>query len=425
MASIKAPNAAALTGTFAPGLVAFASPTPLLKVEALYNRDTGGGDVDIAITRIGFGALAGLTANQAAVGNGIERAYTPTLTGSFAGLVGNLFLLNDAAYRDALTQLGGDQYAGFVQGLRNQNLQINNKISDQLDCAVAADGLENCNGRDGQIRVWGQAQYNDMSVDSDINAPGYASNNWSALLGADYSTGQFTIGGFAGYRDTRMDFTRNGGQIKADGWQLGMMAAYDTGSFYGRIIGSYSGLGGQSTRTVNILTNTGTIAGNPDTGVTSIYGEFGGRIQVGPAWLTPFAALDYANVKLKSFAETGVPGANLAYSDQNENQTSMLAGLKLAGNLGGIVPEAKVAWRHDLSDTPIGVTARFADAPSGSDFTAIPPNISRSSFVAGFSLAAVLGERFTGRIGYQGRFSSQAKDHAVYGSLVFRFGGAN
>ncbi len=177
------------------------------------------------------------------------------------------------------------------------------------------------------------------------------------------------------------------------------MAAYDTGSFYGRFIGSYSDLGGRSTRTVNILTTAGTIIGQPDSAVTSLYGEVGGRIEFGSARLTLIAALDYASVKLKSFAEAGVPGANLAFSDQSESQTSLLAGLKLAGNLGGIVPEVKVAWRHDLSDTPIGVTPRFADAPAGSEFKVIAPFIGRSSFVGGFSFAAVMGERFTGRIG--------------------------
>ncbi len=116
------------------------------------------------------GEPVGVTANQAATGNGIEKVYSPTLTGPFGGLVGNLFLLNVGAYRDALSQLGGDQFAGLVQGLRNQSLQINNKLSDQLDCTVAANGMDNCDARDGQFRIWGQALFNDVSVDSGINA---------------------------------------------------------------------------------------------------------------------------------------------------------------------------------------------------------------------------------------------------------------
>lgn len=418
---IKAPTSAELTGTFDPALVGTHTGTPLLKVQALYNQDTGGGDVDIAIERVAFGAVAGLTGNQAAAGTGIEQVYSPTLTGPFAGLLGNLFLLNDTAYRDALNQLSGDQYAGYVQGLRNQSLQINGLVANQLDCAVSVKGLQNCRERDGQIRVWGLAQYNDVSVDSDINAPGYDSNNWSALLGVDYTTGGFTVGAFGGYRETKMDFTRNNGQINADGWQLGLMASYDTGTYYGRIIGSYSDLNGTSSRTINILTTAGTLAGKPDAQVTSLYGEVGGRFQFGAAWLTPFLALDYAHVKLKGFTETGVPGANLAFDSQSENQTSLLAGLKIAGNFGGIVPEAKVAWRHDLNTRMFGVDTRFADAPAGSDFRVLAPSTSRSSVVAGASLAAELNERFTGRIGYQGRFAKQVSDHAIYGSVTFRF----
>ncbi|WP_416375882.1 autotransporter domain-containing protein [Parasphingorhabdus sp.] len=421
---IKASNAAALTGTFDPTKVVTNTGTPLLQVATLYNQDTDGGDVDITIQRVGFGDVAGLTVNEASAGDGIENVYAPTLTGPFAGLLGNLFLLNAADYPDALSQLSGDQYAGYLQGLRNHSMQLNSLVSDQLDCAISIDGPQKCSDRDGEVRLWMLGSYNDVSVDTDVNSPGYDSENWSALLGADYTTGNFTIGAFGGYRDSRMDFNRNNGRIKSDGWQLGAFGAYDVGSFYIRGIGSYSDLNGESRRDISILSTQGTALGQPDATITSLYGEAGARVNVGAkSWLTPFAALDYTKVKLKSFVETGVPGANLGFNSQSEDQTSLLAGLKWAGNFGGIVPEAKVAWRYDLNSSLVGVNAYFDDAPAGSDFRVFAPQTSRSSVVAGFSLAAMLGEQFTGRVGYQGRFNSEVKDHAVYGSLTYRFGG--
>jgi outer membrane protein OmpA-like peptidoglycan-associated protein/uncharacterized protein YhjY with autotransporter beta-barrel domain len=323
-----------------------------------------------------------------------------------------------------LEQLSGDQYAGYLQGLRNYSLQTNGMISDQLDCAISIDGPQKCRARDGEVRVWALGNYNDASVDTDINAPGYSGQNWSVLLGVDYTTGNFTFGAFGGYRDTTMDFTRYAGRIEADGWQFGGVAAYDTGAFYVRAIGSYSGLSGQSSRAIAIGSYAGTITGEPDSNVTSIYGEAGARFNVGKTWATPFVALDYTNVGLQSFTESGVAGANLGFADQSQNQTSLLAGLKWAGNFGGIVPEAKVAWRYDLSNDLFAVDPYFADAPAGSTYRVFAPTTNSSSVVVGFSLAAVLGKQATGRIGYQGRYNGEVTDNAFYGSLTIAFGRA-
>jgi trimeric autotransporter adhesin len=414
----------ALTGRFAVP-VAVSTGTPLLQFSAIYDDAE---NVDLNMTRIGFGDVPGLTINQSNTGGGIENVYAPTLTGPFAGMLGNLFLVTADDYPDALDQLSGDQYAGYLQGLRNHSMQLNSLISDQIDCAISIQGPQKCRERDGDVRVWLLGSYNDVSVDTDINAPGYDSKNWSALLGIDYTVGNFTFGAFGGYRDTKMTFDRNNGHIKADGWQAGLFGAYDVGSFYIRGIGSYSDLSGESRRDIAILSTQGTAHGEPDVKITSLYGEAGARLNLGSSsWLTPFAALDYTKVKLKAFTETGVPGANLGYNNQSEDQTSLLAGLKWAGNFGGIVPEAKVAWRYDLNSALFGVDAFFDDAPAGSDFRVFAPDTPRNTVVAGLSLAALMGEQFTGRVGYQyrGRFNSDLNDHAFYGSLTYRFGGTS
>ncbi len=408
------------TGTFNTPVITNTG-TPLLLFSTAY--DTGN-NVDLSMVRVGFGDVAGLTINQASAGDGIENVYTPNLTGPFGTMVGNLFQLSAAAYPGALDQLSGGQYAGYVQGLRNFNMQTNSLISDQIDCAISNRTVDNCRNPDGGGRVWILGGYNDVSMDNDLNSPGYKSKNWFALLGADYTTGNFTFGGFGGYRSTKMEFDQYAGQIDAEGWQLGLHAAYDIGDFYARAIGSYSDLNGDSTRAMSIRTTAGTLLGKPDASIWSFYGEAGARFDFGSAWITPFAAVDYTDIKLKSFAETGVPGANLAFDEQKANQTSLLAGVKLAGKFGSIIPEAKVAYRHDFGDRTFSVIGSFADAPSGSEFRILSPETKRGSVVAGFSLAAVFGEKVTGRIGYQGRLASEVKDHAIYGSLAIRFGGA-
>lgn len=411
-------NANTRTGTFSS--VVTNTRSALLTPTAIYDSAA---NVDLTITRVPFGAVPGLTFNQKATGDGIESVYNPSQTGPFGTLLANLFLQTPATYPGALDQISGDQYAGQIQNLRNGSLQVNSLLSDQIDCAISKDKVDACRNPDGGFRLWALGGLNESRVDADGNAPGYEGESGFALLGLDYTVGNFTAGVFGGYRKSEADFTRNSGKIDVEGYQVGLLAGYDVGSFYLRAHGSYAALDGTSTRTVGILSTSGVISGKPEYQVWSGYGELGARVPLGKTWLTPYVAVDHTDVKLKGFTETGVPGANLQFADQSQSQTTLLAGIKWAADLGGVIPELKVAYRNDSGDGFFTSTARFADGPAGGFFTVRSPVTDNDSVMAGFSLAGVLGDKVTGRIGYQGRFADGLKDNAFYGSLAVRFGG--
>ena len=74
--------------------------------------------VDVTLTRTPFGAVAGLSANQRAVGNALEGAYRTTLTGPAATLYGNLLVTGTP---NSLSQLSGEgtsaaQNTAFASG---------------------------------------------------------------------------------------------------------------------------------------------------------------------------------------------------------------------------------------------------------------------------------------------------------------------
>ncbi|MFT4912599.1 MAG: hypothetical protein ACI9YM_001178 [Brevundimonas sp.] len=410
-------DANALNGTFSS--VVTNTGSPLLVPVAVYDS---GANVDLTITRIGFGAVSGLTGNQGAVGGGIEAVYSPTLTGPFASLLSNLFLLDATDYPLALDQLTGAQTAGYLQSLRNSSQQLNTAIADQSDCLSSPEGIESCRNPETGFRLWMAGGLTSANLDGDANAPGSDAKQQFAIVGLDHVMDKVRVGGYVGYRDLEVDFDRQNGRINADGWLIGLRAAYDTGDYYLRGVGSFTKLSGSSIRSIGILSTAGTAAGTPDTGTLSLYAEAGARFPVQGTWLTPFIALDHAGSELSAFTETGVPGANLAYSDQSVSQTSLLAGLKWTGRMGSFIPEARIAYRSDLGDSAFDVTARFADAPAGSAFTVQSPVVDRGSFLAGLSLTGAFSDRVSGRIGYTGRFGSGIDDQAVYGSVTIRFG---
>jgi uncharacterized protein with beta-barrel porin domain len=380
-------------------------------------------NVDLRIDRVAFDAVAGLTANQAAAGGAIESVYSPTQTGDFGSLLANLFLIDDAAaYGDAMNQLSGAQYAGHMQALRNNAVQVSTLVSDQIDCAVNNGGIKECQDNAGGLRLWAVGGINDARVRSDGNGIGHLSDGAHALLGVDYTISNFTFGAFGGYREVQSEFDLYSGEVNSDGFQIGLLAGFDSGQFYLRANGSYSKLNGDAVRNVSVLSTAGTITGEPDFRVTSFYAEAGGRFALGESWVTPFVGVEYTKVKMNGFTEAGVGGANLDFGNQSESDTAMLAGVKWAGKLGIVVPEAKVAYRSDDKGV-FGTSQRFADAPGSALFDTDSPQSDKDTVMAGVSLAAVFNDRVTGRIGYQGRFGSGLRDNAFFGSLVITFGG--
>ncbi len=233
--------------------------TPLLQFTASYDNAN---NVDLSMTRVAFGAVPGLTVNEAATGGGIEAGYSSAQGGAYGAMLANLFLLNAAAYPTALSQLSGDLYASYQQNLRNGSLQVDTLVSDQIDCAISKMRVDACRdpNREG-VRLWALGGYNDSRVDSDGNGVGYHDHGYFALLGIDYTTSNFTFGAFGGYREAKARFDRWDGRIDADGYQIGLLAGYDVGTFYIRGNGSYTAMNGDSHRSIGFLSTAGTIIG--------------------------------------------------------------------------------------------------------------------------------------------------------------------
>ena len=414
-------GAGALNGQFA----GVETQSLLLVADDDYSDNDG--TIDLDINRIAFGDVAGLTRNQRSVGDGIENVYLPTLTGPFAGVLADLFTINDAvAYGDALDQLSGVQYAGYLRKLGWMGTRFNGLMNDMSECARGAAVSEICRdeGESG-VRVWGKLNYGKTDTDGDVEAGGFNTEQWFGALGVDFSVGQNAILGIAGaYIENDMDFDEFNGRIKSKGWQLGVYGAYDPGPYYLKAGVSYSDLNGKSSRDVNFVNTVGSIKGDPDAKIWAANIEAGYRIPLGAnAALTPYAGFDYAMVKMRRFDETGLPGANLSVGGKDKFAASEL-GLELSGQMGKIIPSLRVGWQHAFTNDTADFRASFIDAPAGSDFRIISEDFAADSAIVEVGLTAQLSPNFDAHLGYQGRFSSDVQRHAGGLTLSYLFGGS-
>ena len=112
---------AAITGQFA----TVTSSSAFFNAAATYNANS----VDLILTRQGFGAVAGETQNQRAIGNALEAGYSTALTGSAATFYAQLL---QAGSLRALDQLSGEGTSGTQNTAFNSGVLFGQTMFDPV-----------------------------------------------------------------------------------------------------------------------------------------------------------------------------------------------------------------------------------------------------------------------------------------------------
>src|SRR5262249_47364988 len=126
-------TAGAISGQFEQ----FISSPPLSAFLSLSGPFYDATSVDVTVTRTPFGALAGLTANQRAVGNALEAGYSTTLTGPAATLYTKLLMTGTP---DALNQLSGEVHGSVQAVIVDDSRYIRQAVLGRLRQAPYAGG---------------------------------------------------------------------------------------------------------------------------------------------------------------------------------------------------------------------------------------------------------------------------------------------
>lgn len=225
-------DANTLTGTF--GLVTTDTGSLFLDLDDIYD---GNDNVDLGITRVPFeDPRFDLNPNQESAAEGIEGIYSPTLTGPFADVLAEMFLIdNESEYRSALSSMHAAQYATYMQSLGWMGTRFNGVLNDMGECASLQmqDGTISCR-RENPVGIWGTIDYGRENINTDFgqDASGLTGDQFLASLGVDFAVGESGVIGLGGgYVQNKASFDRWAGQIDASGFQVGAYGAYDPGNF--------------------------------------------------------------------------------------------------------------------------------------------------------------------------------------------------
>ncbi len=245
------------------------------------------------------------------------------------------------------------------------------------------------------------------------------SRAYGLVAGADYTLSPDTTLGFAlGGGGSSFAVAQGGGSGRGDMLQAGVFGEHSMGAAYVS--------GGLSYTFQDVTTNrTVTVAGTDQLQAKFDASTFGGRVEGGYRYATPFvgitpyAALQVTNVMLPSYNESALSGSSmfaLNYDAHNTTVTRTELGARFdrvfAMNAAMLTLRGRAAWAHDEGNDAL-VSAVFASIP-GSNFTvngAIPSKdlalISASAEVTWLNNVSI-GASFEGEfsnttVGYAGR----------------------
>lgn len=397
-APISACGCGALTGAF--GTVTTSSP--FFMATADYSSTI---DVNVTLTRFGFGSVPGSTSTQRSVGNVLESGYSPSLdptstlgqfyvnllTTSSLGILDQLSGSGTAAAQSAtfssgalfggtMTQQGLSWLSGSSGGFGTTfgGLPYASPAANRLANRPGADAFAAMQPQPGRWRVWGSGfgatrsidGQNGSSADQRINAGG-------GIFGVDREIARDLLLGFAvGASGSTYSVSGLSTSGRSDAGHVGAYALKTFGAGYLAATLYYAHAANKTDRTIAGIGTTEYAKGSFNSDQLGGRLEFGWRHALKSYTLTPFVAVEPAVLWQQGYSEasttsTGAPGIlGLTYQSNRVTSFPAFLGVQLDGRYaldGGhtLSPFARLSWVHEF-ETARNIQASFITLPGGS-----------------------------------------------------------
>lgn len=273
-------------------------------------------------------------------------------------------------------------------GARGQVLAMNGE--DVLDGATggAASADDVLGGKWGSFA---NVTYNWGNIDKTTLQDAYKQHSYNVLAGVDYrATESFVIGAAISYSDTTATYEQGLGRVKAKTTGgIGYATFYDD-QWYVDALLAYGSADFDSTRNINIPSNSSTVQGIATAATSNPKGDqwsasigTGKNFLWGSSTLTPSARLSWLQVKNKAFAESEpAAGLGLAVSGRTIKslQSSLGAKLSTVVNTSSAVllPYCSLQWVHEFKKDSPALTSSYVNDPNGIAFSIPTANPTRN-----------------------------------------------
>lgn len=226
--------------------------------------------------------------------------------------------------------------------------------------------------------------------------------------GMDYRfTDNFVLGVAIGYSRLDVDIIRNtsasGGNIDANSYSLSTYGLYYLDNFYLNGMLTYTSNDYDIKRRVIIPSNNPAIpaidrTASANTDSDQIALSLGGGYELSQNGWTygPSIRIDYLDVDIDGYTETGAGGLNLQISSQDIKSLTSNLGAQvsyaISQNFGILIPQGRVAWVHEFKDESRSIAARYLHDPDNTNptfWSAPTDNPDRNYFTLGLGVSGV------------------------------------
>src|SRR5262249_7051161 len=414
--------------------------------------------VGVTLTRTPFGALAGLTRNQQAVGNALEAGYSTALTGPAATRDTKLPMRGTPA---ALTQLSGEVHGSVQAVIVADSRYVRQAVLGRLRQAPYAggSGAIAALGSGGPTLAYGESVTDALAytgkkpsfpikappfaapvetpdltfwaqgvgawgkIDSDGNAADASRNLSGVFTGFDRRFGDWRAGLAAGYSNSTVSVSARASSANID---TAYVAAYAGTSFWTWNFRSAATVAWNTIGTSRAIAFPGFFeqaTARYGAGEAQVFGELGYGLTFGAIAVEPFAGLAWVHLDTASFAETGGVSALNGTGHKDDVGYSTLgarvATYYLLQNGMALIPRASVAWQHAFGDVTPTAALTFQSIGSGFNILGVPIARDAALVEAGGDLQLTAQAKIG--VSYMGQLANTAHDHSVRGNFTWRF----
>jgi outer membrane lipase/esterase len=287
------------------------------------------------------------------------------------------------------------------------NASLDHSIINQATTSLA-------NAPGNGLRLWASYDYAHQRLDAQVNSPKSSNDVNTLSLGADIHPSDALTAGLAFTAgQQRDDFSGDAGGFKLQDLLATGYVMWGWDQAYFGAIGSFGHLGYSNIHRNIPIGPTVRYESGSTSGYHTAFALTGGWWINFGNWRTgPYAEASWQHAHVDGFSEDGSDATAMTFGQQDRHALIGTLGWQLTGNLATghsmtLHPFARVAWNHDADADARDVSAGLVTMPGTFALPGFMPDKNWGS--VGLGLAADFTPRFSGWIGYDGRFSDSSQ----------------
>jgi len=276
------------------------------------------------------------------------------------------------------------------------------------------------------VGMWLQGFGSTIDQDNRQGVAGFDADTAGLTFGADtLLTDNFRLGAAFSYASTDVDTKGSSNNVDIDNYQGTVYASLKNGEHYFDASFSYGQNSYTGSRAVTVGTLKRTARSDYDADQTIIQGIWGRRFDIGNGvHINPFIGLNYVNLDIDAYTETGAGAANLVVAKADHETLESSVGLSLRKEMKTdqgttIIPEIHASWRHECLDDEQTNTSTFTGA--GTSFATRGFDPANNSANIGVAFSAYLKNNIDIQVRYDYESKSDYDGHSGIATIRYNF----